>query len=89
MTDTVAKRDWSASDRRGAQLHRVLIIVECLRRLNHASLADIRWNLSRNKIEVNDRTLRRDLATLTSLNWVEPGEGHDGKTAWHWKKGRA
>ena len=85
--NTETKRNYADCDRRGSQLVRILIIIDCMKRLNYLSLTDIAWNLSRNKIVVSDRTLRRDLAVLVKLNWCNPDD-HDGKTVWRWTKDR-
>lgn len=73
-------------ERRGVQIARMLLVVDILKRLNHATLAELQWNLGRSGVRVCDRTLRRDLAILARLNWCKPKTGVKDKTVWKWTK---
>lgn len=73
-------------ERRGVQIARMLLVVDILKRLNHATLAELQWNLGRCGVRVCDRTLRRDLAILVRLNWCKPKTGVKDKTTWKWIK---
>lgn len=69
--------------RRGVQIERMLILIDVLRDQPSVTLADLKRKV---KPKVCERTIRRDLAILTRLNWTRPIDGTAGETRWQWVK---
>lgn len=77
------KRNYGENLRRCDQLVRLVQTCLAIRRLGSTTLPQLRFKLDS---ALSQRTIRRDLAVLMRLGWIEPSDNDDGETIWTWSR---